>query len=123
MQPENDLIHTLGGLLINDPEVAPEGWQRIVLVSMVEAGSIDITGFSYVAGGKAIPASPSLNGALDLIAQLHQAMATRTGRAWQACLLRIERTGLALSIEFEYDDPSRWAITPRNVRQRAEEFR
>lgn len=41
---------------------------------------------------------------------------------WKTCLLQIERPGPKLTIDFDYEDTDRWAITPANLLERVEEF-
>lgn len=124
MTPD-ELIHRLGSLLVGDPEVAVKpDWTHLVMVGTVTASETDLTGFCYGPGGQFASVAPSAFDTPDVLKALRDAMAARDGQApWHACLLRIERTSGRIAVDFEYDDPARWAITFANAKQRAAELR
>lgn len=121
---QNELIHELGALLVQDPGVAKGNWQHLVLVSQVEDDTPDMSGFCYDAQGASIAAAPKNFEVLDRLEALRDAMAEADGKGpWQACLIRIDRPTGKITVEFEYDNPTKWAITPANYQQRAQELR
>jgi hypothetical protein len=119
----DELILKLTHAVAGDPDLVLEGWSHLVLVSVFDDGMPDMTGFCYTAGGKPVPVSPSDLAILDVIGDLRAAMAEHDRKApWVACLMRVSRESGAVTFEYEYEDASRWAVTPANVRQRAGEF-
>lgn len=117
------LLRRLAETIAGDAALLKPDWTHLVLVSVIEAGTPDMTGFCYAAGGKSVPVSPSDFAIFDVLEELRAAMAEADGKApWVAALFRIERATGKLAAEFEYDKPERWAVTPQNVKQRAKEF-
>ena len=108
--------------LVIDPKVtAQTGWQKIVLVGEV-GRSTRMAGYSFDLAGEFKPVSPDLKSML-LLRELHKSMkvTNANGREWLACVLRIGRNG-EVGVDFEYNDPSRWAVTPDNLHSRIQEF-
>jgi hypothetical protein len=42
---------------------------------------------------------------------------------WQAAIVKIEKSSGSLSIDFEYDNPDKWLISPATVKRMAEALR
>jgi hypothetical protein len=119
----DELIVNLARAISGDRELLLDGWSHLVLVCVFEDGSPDMSGFCYIPGSKPVPVSPSELSILDLVEELRTAMATHDGKApWMSCLIRVSRESGEVSVDYEYKNPSRWAITPANVKQRATEF-
>jgi hypothetical protein len=119
----NDLIVRLARVVAQDAGLMLNGWAHLVLISVVESGAVDVSGFCYTEDGRAVPVSPTDFALFDAIDALRQAMAEADdGRAWLAALFRIRRADGKLSAEFEYEQAARWAVTPANVQARAREF-
>jgi len=107
----------------SDAALMLDGWHHLVLVCHVEAGAQDLTGFSYLDDGRAVPVSPSDFTIFDVLGSLRRAMAEADGKpAWHAALFRVERDSGAVTAEFDYDDPTRWVVRPDNMADRAREF-
>jgi hypothetical protein len=119
----NTLIHRLAEAIAGDSALLLDGWTHLVLVSRVEADTPDLTGFCYTADGRAASVAPKDFGIFDALEQLRAAMAEADGKKpWIAALFRIERETGKLAMEFEYNQPERWIVTPDNVTTRAREF-
>lgn len=104
-------------------EMSPhDGWQKIILVGQRGEGFASMAGYSFDATGRHKAISPR-GETIRLMRGLAQTMAeeSATGRPWVSCLLRIRRDG-DVGAEFEYADPTRWAVTPKNLEQRIAEF-
>ena len=118
--PRDELFERLVRAVASDAALMLDGWHHLVLVSHLEAGTQDLTGFSYLDDGRAVPVSPSDFTIFDVLDALRQAMAEADRRpAWQAALFRFERATGAVTAEFDHDDPTRWAVRPDNVADRA----
>lgn len=84
-------------------------------------GRARMFGYSYDAQSAVKLMAPSVDTLLTF-RELHRAMddTDPAGRPWVACMIRLSAAGDA-AVEFEYDDPNRWAHTPRNYEQRIAE--
>ncbi len=45
---------------------------------------------------------------------LREATRVVDGALWGACVVRIDRETQEITVEFEYDHPERWNVTPQN---------
>jgi hypothetical protein len=119
----DELIRSLAQVIAGDGDLLLDGWKHLVLVSQIDDGTPDLTGFCYTADGRAIPVSPTDFSIFDVIEELREAMAEADDdRPWLAALFRIDRETGKVTADFEYDRPERWAVTPDNVKARAQEF-
>jgi hypothetical protein len=139
----DELIHDLADAIAGDATLLLKDWKQLVLVSQIEDGAPDLTGFCYTGDGRAILVTPSDFAIFDVIEALRDAMARAdadgdtTGSVeedtkgdakgepkgpWRAALFRLDRETGQLTAEFEYDRPERWLVTPANVKERAREF-
>ncbi len=117
------LLRKLAETIAADAALLKDGWTHLVLVSVIDAGTPDMTGFCYAGGGTSTPVSPSDFAIFDVLEELRAAMAAADGKApWVAAMFRVERASGKFSADFEYASPERWAVTPQNVKQRAQEF-
>ena len=117
------LIHRLAQTIAGDKALLLDGWTHLVLVSEIEADTPDMTGFCYTDDGRTVPVSPRDFAIFDVLDELRDAMAKLDGKKpWIAALFRIERATGKFAMEFEYEQPERWAVTPDNVKSRAREF-
>ena len=93
------------------------------MVGEASSSSCALGGYSFNAQGDWEASAPFDSQANDLLLQLRDTMTAEspTGRPWVSCLLRIGRDG-DVGAEFEYTDPTRWAVTPKNLEQRITEF-
>ena len=114
---KDTLVAAIGQRLVADPAVADGRWHGYALVVRYGDGALArrLSGFRYQADGSfaaATPHDPMLGETLDALRD-----ATRVpGRApWDACVLRIRRDDGKLTLEFEYDAPERWDITPATL--------
>jgi hypothetical protein len=119
----DELIRNLAETVAGDAALLLTGWKHLVLISQIDDGTPDVTGFCYTSDGRAVPVSPTDLAIFDVIEQLRDTMAEAdANRAWLAAFFRIDRATGKLTAEFEYDRPERWVVTPDNVKARAREF-
>jgi len=118
-----ELFHKLAESIAADDALALEGWKDLVLVSHIDDGTPDMTGFCYTEDGRAIPVSPRDFAIIDVIEALRETMVRIDGKTpWHAALFRINRETGEFDSEFEYHHSERWRVTPANVMARAQEF-
>jgi hypothetical protein len=121
--PQNELIHRIGGLLLGDAALATLDWESCALVAAFEDGALRLSGFAYLPAGDYVAATPKEPQLPDAIRALRDAMKQSGAPEWGACVIRIVRATRKITVEFEYDDPARWAITPATLAQVAERAR
>jgi hypothetical protein len=121
---KDEALKDLCRALVADPEVtALPDWQKVVMVGIVEGDSARMHGYCFDAGGDWEAAAPRQRGTLELLRALRSSMqeSDPAARAWVSCLLRFSSDG-QVGVDFEYDDASRWAVSPANRKARVSEF-
>ena len=113
----NELIARIGKLLVADPAVSDGQWHGYALIVRYADGAIArrLSGFRYDPDGTPHAATPddaSLGPAFD---DLREATRVPNKEPWGACILRLWRATGRLAVEFEYDAPEQWDITPANL--------
>jgi hypothetical protein len=119
----DDLVQELGAILMEDSDLSASQWEHLVIVAHFSPLTIDVGGFAYLANGKAIPTSPSGVAATKKFQELREAMKEPARDVWQAAIVKIEKSSGSLSIDFEYDNPDKWLISPATVKRMAEALR
>jgi len=114
----------LGQQIIADPRYNGQerDWQGIAVVVQV-APRERLFGYIYRPDGSWTAGMPDLDATIEKAIELSQAMRIEGKEAWKTCLIQIQRPGPKLKVDFEYDNPDRWAVTPANLRQKVEELR
>jgi hypothetical protein len=120
---KDDLVQEVGTLLITDPKISSDPWVHLVIVAQVMPTSLQVNGFAYSETGKASPTGPRNLDVLDRFEDLRASMSEPGKESWKACLVRIDRPSGDISIDFEYDHPESWLITPANGKRMAEKLR
>jgi hypothetical protein len=116
------LLTELGQQIVADRRYAAEDWQGISVVVQV-APRQRLFGYVYRPDGTWSAGMPDMNATLDKAVALSEAMRADGKEPWKACLIQIVRPGPKLKVDFEYDDPARWIVTPGNLKQKVEELR
>jgi hypothetical protein len=120
--------HALAALvehLLDDSEVVSlQQWHKLVMVGVVAAGTARMFGYCFDSSGNWEAAAPRSARALDFLRTLREQMreAHAAHRAWTSCLIVIHADG-SVALEPEYERADRWAVTPRNLIERIDQFR
>ncbi len=119
----DDLVQDIGALLVRDPQISSQPWEDLVIVAQITRSSTKANGFAYSASGDATPTGPGNLDVLDKLEDLRLAMREPGKEPWKACLVRINKSTSHIVIDFEYDHPDRWLITPATLERMAEVLR
>lgn len=119
----NELIHQIGSMIVQDSRFTEIPWEGISVVTIVEGTSVQMSTYLYDGAGKPIAKNPGDRELPDKIEELRDAMREPSGREWKAALVQIKRPTMKVTVDFEYDDPLRWKVTPFNLLTKPEELR
>src|SRR5690606_19033755 len=113
----NELIARIGKLLVADPAVSDGGWQGYALIVRYGDGTLArrMTGFPYAADSGHAAATPdddTLGPAFD---DLREATRLPGREPWGACIVRLWRDSGRMAVEFDYDTPEQWDISPTTL--------
>ena len=117
------LVNEIGRLIAGDSRANAQPWDAYALIARYDGNMRRINGFAYDGDGGHIAATPTpepLGATLDA---LREATRVDDKAPWQACVVRLVRETRRLTLEFEYDDPERWDITPQTLDEIAERAR
>jgi hypothetical protein len=122
MEPQldrNALIAKIGRLLVADAVVSDGFWAGYALIVRYGDGAIArrLSGFRYDAKGDHQAATPSDDALGPAFDDLRQATRLPGKEPWGACVLRLWRDGGRMTVEFDYDTPEQWDITPATLAQ------
>lgn len=119
----NEATLQLARAIAADAKLGTLPWDELVLVARFGDGVSNVNGFAYQAGGTSRPVAPRGAAVLDAFIDLRAATAVDGQADWIACKLQVRRAGGKLSLDFEYEQPDRWKISPANVKQMSEALR
>lgn len=112
---KDTLIRELGAAIIAHPKVAALPWQRYALVARIDAQQSSLHGFAFDADGGYQMATPTGLAIHDKLRALREVMRVAGETPWGACVVRLVRATQRITVEFEYDHPERWSVTPQRV--------
>jgi hypothetical protein len=115
----NGDVIALAELISSHEAYQDTDWSYIALVATITRQRRSMFGYVFFADGHwetKLPRDPQRS-VMKAFRKLHERMATNDGVAWQQCLLEITRPDQTVSVEFEYDDPQRWSLTPANLEE------
>lgn len=116
-QTANDLVTEIGMSILSHEEYQ-DGWESLALVGDFVDGRKSLYGYVYT-GDDWQARLPGGFTTLKLMRKLRDEMAANEPEPWQRCLIRIKREGLKFDIQFEYDDATRWSVSPATVERDA----
>lgn len=113
------MVHAVGASIVRDPRVSAQPWDGYALIARFDGDRIQLNGFAYDADAPR-PATPRGPEVANRLKALREAMREPGKPAWGACIVRIVRETQKINIEFEYDHPEAWDVTPDNAQQLAQ---
>lgn len=108
------LVHEIGALILADERVSARAWDGYALVVRFDQTQTRLSGFAYE-HGHFHPATPRSTALQQRLQALRDAMRQDGSDPWAACVIRIVRATKQIRIEFEYDHPEQWDITPETL--------
>lgn len=126
MKNKSEIIQILGNdLLKSEDLINQEDWQSASFIFEVGNGYITNSGYIYTEE-KIIPAIAEIEDDIDLIdedvLELRDSIQGESGSRFIKLLVQISREG-NIKVDFEFDDLSRWKVTPVNMEVMREEIR
>lgn len=118
-----ELVHEIGSLIVRNDRYASRDWDGIAVTVIIEPGATQISGYSYVDGKDPEAGSPGLGVLADRFEELCAAMQNPDGSKWKTALVRIRRDTGKITIDYDYENPLRWKVTPLNLGTLPEEMR
>ena len=119
----DELIMKIGTMILND-ERYEDDWSALSLVGDLANGGKGMHGYVYFSDGRFEGRIPAVGRPLiKLFIALRDEMDRTKGVSWHQCLVQITRPDLDIRIQFEYDDPRRWSVTPANLSAQVEAMR
>ena len=111
------LVNRIGLLIVGDPALAADDWDGYALVVRYGEGGIRrrISGFRYRDAGGYDAATPESGELGDVLDALREATQVPGKARWDACVFRIRSDTRKVQVEFEYDAPERWDVTPETL--------
>ncbi|MDI4231944.1 hypothetical protein OZ411_03840 [Bradyrhizobium sp. Arg237L] len=109
------LLHEIAGMVAQSETKESRDWAGISVVAIVDEASVQVSSYRYDADGRAEPGDPGDLSVNRKFRELNNVMRQPTGRQWKSALMQIRRDTGEVTTDFEYDDASRWKVTPLNL--------
>lgn len=111
----DELVHEIADTVVRSETSQSDDWESISVVAIVDEASVQVSSYRYNARGKAEPGDPGDFSVNRKFRELQTIMPQPTGRRWKSALMQIRRETAQVTIDFEYDDASRWKTTPLSI--------
>ncbi|MBP1853424.1 hypothetical protein [Rhizobium halophytocola] len=124
MSEKTEFVGTLVAAIITSDEVEPQNWEEFSLVIAFEDDRVSETyGYSYDANGdwEAIAIRPRL--VREEAAAYRDWLKRENDKALIKMLVQFNRSSNGYNVDFEYDNPARWNVTPSNLSEITEKLR
>lgn len=115
----NGQVIELGTLISSHPSYDGTDWSYIALVASFSGGRRSMFGYVFFADGHweaRVPRDPERT-VMKAFRRLHEQMEIEDGVVWLQCLLEITKAEHTITVDFEYNDPDRWSVTPANLQE------
>ena len=125
MTDVSDLYQELGSAVLTDPSVEWNQWTKAALVFSIDAeGNHAIRGylFSDLEWQGFLPET-HIDAINTLLLQIREVIADGTTGLWASALIQFNLVEIDMMVNFDYDDPDRWRVTPTNIDEMIEEIR
>ncbi len=120
---KDELIVEIGRLIVADGKATAQPWDRYALIAYYDGSVSRLNGFGYSGDARGRPATPETFDLEDRLDELRVATQTEGKAPWRVCVFRLNRDTGKATVDFEYDDPERWRVTPATASEIAERAR
>ena len=120
------MISEIGELILTSPDLQENDWESFSLVYDIGEGHTANSGFLYDNKSIAPFFAESENDPMEIdnqILALQQEIQLTTGHKFKQLLIQMEKNTNKIKIDFEFDNPNRWSITPANMKEMKELLR
>jgi hypothetical protein len=126
MNINDKYVHDIGVLILQCEKVISNPWNSLSVVYDTGEGHTANSGFLYTEDS-ITPISVSIAGQRLLlrnkILEFRNVIFEQTGDKFKQLLIQMEKDPVRVKIDYEFDDQSRWSISPRNRKTIREELR
>ncbi|MGQ4274888.1 hypothetical protein [Terrihabitans sp. B22-R8] len=119
----NELVPEITMMIVNSGDFAERPWDSLALTVIVQGGSVQMSGYTYEDGASPEPATPRNVELARKFRELAAAMQKPDGGTWVSSLIQVRRDSQKVHIDFDYENPGRWKVTPANLKSLPEEIR
>ncbi|MGO1003591.1 hypothetical protein [Lysobacter sp. CA196] len=119
----DELLGEIARLIVVDPKASERPWDGYALIAWYGDGMHRLNGFRYDKGQPGEPLTPASVEIENRLEQLRKVTQVAGKAPWRVCIVRIHRADAEVAIDFEYEDPGRWYVTPDSVAEIAERVR
>ncbi|MGV3622450.1 MAG: hypothetical protein ACO1OB_16650 [Archangium sp.] len=99
----NALLNELGGLLVEDENLARHDWAGISMIFELEDGASSLSGYVYDAKGGHEAEAPDDLRVLEVAEKLREVMAKGGLGSWSRALVQLTQPGPEIEMQFDYD--------------------
>jgi len=126
MSRKDELIQELASLILQSEDLLDNQWDLATIVFDVAAGAVSNSGFKYTKSEiEPIIAEVPDDIVLldDKLVEFQNEIINSFGHSFVQLLIQFDRKNNKVKLDFEFDNPSRWSITPANLKRIREELR
>lgn len=123
MSENSELVEDLVGAIINSDQIEQQNWQTFSLVIVFQDDRVSETyGYSYDVEGEweAFSVRPRLVNAEA--GSYREWLKQENDKAVIKMLVQFNRASNKFNVDFEYENPARWSVTPSNVNEITKEL-
>lgn len=119
----DELLAEIARLIVVDPKAGERPWDGYSLIAWYGDGISRLNGFRYDKGQPAEPLTPANAEIENRLEDLRRVTQVKDKAPWRVCIIRINREAAEVAIDFEYEEPGKWYVTPDSAVQIAEQVR
>ena len=125
MANKTELISKLGQEILRAKDLQGNSWDSLALVIDLDEGHFAQSGYLYTSE-EVVPftaITPERRKLSSLCNELRKLIHEESDAYVKQMLMQIRSQDTSLKIDFEFEDSSRWSITPSNMHQARENLR
>lgn len=119
----DELLGEIARLIVVDPKAGERPWDGYALIAWYGDGISRLNGFRYDKGQPGEPLTPSGVEIENRLEELRRVTQVKDKAPWRVCIIRINREAAEVAIDFEYEDPGKWYVTPDSAAEIADKVK